>query len=405
VTRRLPPRHVGVAVMVGIAFALLPLSTDFYLGSLPGLRRHFAIGVAEAQLTLSVFLGAFAVSQLVYGPLSDRYGRRPVLLAGIAIYVVATLACAAAQSIEQLLVARLFQAIGACSGQVIGRAIVRDAHGAEGAARMLGYITAGTALAPTLGPIVGSLLTVQFGWRANFLFLAVVAAGLLVAVAILLGETNAQKDPRATAVGQLAANYAALLSDRRFVGNALCVAASYSGVFAWLSGASFVMIEVLGVPVGWFGVLFGMTVFPYVAANLMTGRIVMRVGTDRILLVGTTLAALAGTLLAGLALAGVETLPAVLGPLALFLFATGLNLPCAMAGAIGPFPRVAGTASALMGFIQMATGATVGIAVGRSHDGSTVPTALAVCATTWTLAAAFHLVVRGSARGERYRTR
>jgi len=200
-------------------------------------------------------------------------------------------ACAAAQSIEQLLVGRFFQAIGACSGQVIGRAIVRDVHGAQGAARMLGYITAGTALAPVFGPAIGGVLTVAFGWRANFILLAAVGGLLFVAAARFLAESNPHPDPRATALSGLAANYAALARDRRFVGHALCLAASYGAVFAWISGSAFVMIETLRVPVEWFGVWFGLTVVPYVAANLVTARLVMRVGTQRILRPGMALAA------------------------------------------------------------------------------------------------------------------
>ena len=388
-----PPRQVITAVLVGVGFALLPLSTDLYLAALPTLRREFATGVAEVQLTLSVFIAAFALSQLAYGPLSDRYGRRPVLLAGIAIYVAATLFCALAPSIEWLLAGRFAQAVGACSGQVIGRAIVRDVHGAQGAARMLGYITAGTALAPVFGPAIGGLLTVAFGWRANFALLAIVGALLLAAAARLLAESNVHRDPRATSPGALARNYAALLADRRFTGHALCVAASYGGVFAWISGSAFVLIESLGVPVAWFGVWFGLSVIPYVAANLVTGRMVTRIGPHRILRVGVSVALGAGLLLAGLALAGVHNLPALLLPVALYLFATGLNLPCAMAGAIGPFPKLAGTASALMGFMQMATGAAVGVTVGRLHDGTPVPTALAIAAMTVAIAAAWLSVV------------
>jgi DHA1 family bicyclomycin/chloramphenicol resistance-like MFS transporter len=393
VTDAAPPRRIGVAVMVGVAFALLPLSTDLYLASLPGLRRELGIGVAEIQLTLSVFIAAFALSQLVYGPLSDRYGRRPVLLAGIAIYLVATAACAAAQSIEQLIVARFFQAVGACSGQVIGRAIVRDVYGAQGAARMLGYITAGTAFTPVLGPAIGGLLTVTFGWRASFVLLVLITCGLLAAAWRFLAESNAHRDPHATAPGRILRNYAALLRDRRFVGYALCVAASYGGVFAWISGSSFVLIESLQVPVTWFGVWFGVVVLPYVVANLVTARLVMRVGPQPILRTGVTLALIAGALLAALALARVHTLAALLAPVALFLFATGLNLPCAMAGAIGPFPKLAGTASALMGFMQMATGAVLGLAVGRLHDGTPLATALAIAAMTLALALAYVLVV------------
>jgi DHA1 family bicyclomycin/chloramphenicol resistance-like MFS transporter len=393
VTAQHPPRHLSVAVMVGVALALLPLSTDLYLASLPSLRQYFALGVADVQLTLSVFVAALALAQLVYGPLSDRFGRRPILVGGILIYVLASVACAAAQSIEQLLVARFFQAVGACSGQVIGRAIVRDVYGAQGAARMLGYITAGTALAPVLGPPIGGLLTVAFGWRASFVLVAVVGAGLLAAALRALKESNAHPDPHATAVRGLLANYGKLITDRRFVGYALCMAASYGAVFAWISGSAFVLIEALQVPVEWFGVWFALAVLPYVIANLITARLVMRVGPARLMRVGVTLAMLSGLALAGFALAGIHHLAAILVPVAAFLFATGFNQPCSIAGAIGPFPRLAGTASALMGFMQMASGAVVGVVVGRLHDGTPLPTALAMAAMTVVLALVYGLVV------------
>lgn len=380
--------------MIGLGFALLPLSTDLFLAALPGIRRHFGVGVSEAQLTLSVFIGAFAFSQLVYGPLSDRFGRRPVLLAGVAIYCAATLACMSALSIEWLIAARFLQALGACAGAVIGRAIVRDAYGAAGSARMLGFITAGTALAPVFGPMIGSVLTVAFGWRANFALLAAASAALLGAVALRLPETNAHRDPQATDLRQLAANYRAVLAHRRFLGYALCVAFSYAAIFSFVSGASFVLIEVLGVPAGRFGFLFGATVVSYIAANITIGKLVTTVGVDRLLRAGTAIAAAGGVLMLGLALGRVQSVAAVLGPMALVLFGLGFSLPSATAAAVGPFARIAGTASALVGFLQMAGGAAVGFLVGRLHDGTTLPMASGVAAGCLALFATFYLTAR-----------
>lgn len=388
---RLAPTHLGVAVMIGLGFALLPLSTDLFLAGLPGIRRHFEVGVAEAQLTLSVFIGAFAFSQLAYGPLSDRYGRRPVLLAGIGIYFAATIACASAQSIEWLIAARFFQALGACSGAVIGRAIIRDAYGAAGSARMLGFITAGTALAPVFGPMIGSVLTVAFGWRANFALLAAASAALLGAIALLLPETNAHRDPQATGLRQLAANYRAVVAHRRFLGYALCVAFSYAAIFCFVSGASFVLIEVLAVPASRFGFLFGGTVVSYIVANVMIGKLIMSAGVDRLLRIGTAVAAAGGIAMLALAFAGVQTVPAVLGPMAVVLFGLGFALPGSTAAAVGPFARIAGTASALVGFMQMTAGAVAGFLVGLLHDGTTLPMAAGVAASAIALFVAFRL--------------
>jgi MFS transporter, DHA1 family, multidrug resistance protein len=400
---KLPPAHIGVAVMTGVGFALLPLSTDLFLASLPGIRAYFDATVSQAQLTLSVFLAGFAISQLVYGPLSDRFGRRPVLLAGVTIYVAATIVCVGAQSMHGLIAARFFQAVGACSGAVIGRAIIRDAYGATGAARMLGYITAGAAATPVIGPMIGSLLTVTFGWRANFVLLALISAALLAATTLRLPESNLERDPHATEARHLVANYATILRNRRFVGYALCVAFSYAAIFSYISGSSFVLIDVLGVPPQYFGFLFGGAVVCYIASNILIGRLVQRTGVDRLVGIGTTLAALGGTLMAALAYAGVQSVAAVLLPMMLVLFAVGFTMPGATAGAIGPFTRMAGAASSVVGFTQMALGALAGFLVGRLHDGTTWPMAASICAACWLLLASFRLVVRPgslySARG------
>lgn len=380
--------------MIGVGFALLPLSTDLFLASLPGIRAYFDVTVSQAQLTLSVFLAGFAIAQLIYGPLSDRFGRRPVLIAGVTIYVAATVVCVSAQSMDALITARFFQAVGACSGAVIGRAIIRDAYGATGSARMLGYITAGTAATPVFGPMIGSLLTVAFGWRANFVLLAIVSAALLAAATLRLPESNPERDPHATDPRHLIANYAAILRNRRFMGYALCVAFSYAAIFSYISGASFVLIDVLGVPPQYFGFLFGGAVVCYIASNILIGKLVQRTGVDRLIGIGTALAATGGTVMAALAYTGVQSVAAVILPMMLVLSATGFTLPGSTAGAIGPFTRMAGAASSVVGFAQMAIGAFAGFMVGRLHDGTTWPMAAAICTASWLILASFHLLVR-----------
>lgn len=197
--------------MIILGLMLLPLSTDMYLASLPALQRYFDASVPQAQLTLSVFVVGFAISQLAYGPLSDRFGRRPVLLGGLGIYVGATLACLAVQSIEWLIAARFFQAMGACASTVIGRAIIRDIYGGAGAARTLGYVLAATSMAPIFGPMIGGALEAAFGWRATFAALLAVGVMLSAASALLLAESNVQHNPGATQARQLIANHLIVL--------------------------------------------------------------------------------------------------------------------------------------------------------------------------------------------------
>lgn len=393
---KLPPSSAGFVAIIMVMLALLPLSTDLYLASLPGLSRYFSSSISEVQLTLSVFVAGFALSQLVLGPVSDRYGRRPVLLVCGALYVGASLACMLANSMTILLVARFVQAIGACGGTVVGRAIVRDTYGEGGTARMLGYIHAGVALAPILGPTVGGTLDMWFGWRANFALLAGIGSALLATAWLLLDETNRHPDPGATRLKPMLANYRTLLGDRRYVGYALCLSCGYAGIFAFLSGASFIMIPVLGLSPQRFGMLFGVTVLGYVIGTMTAGRLSVRLGIDRMLEFGTLLALASGSVMLALALAGVQNLAALLLPMFFYLIATGINLPNAMGGAIGPFPKMAGMAAALMGFIQMSVGAGVGFAVGRLHDGTTVPMTAAIAAAGWGVFLIYRIMLRGS---------
>src|SRR5262249_12264350 len=193
--RRGPPANsLAVTALLTAMVALGPISTDLYLPSLPGLARYFDVSVADAQLTLSSFLIGLATAQLIYGPLSDRFGRRPVLLVGLAIYVIASIVCAFAPSVPVLIFMRFLQAVGACVGPVLGRAVVRDVHGRDGAARVLAYMSAAMALAPAIGPIIGGFLEEWYSWRANFLALVCYGIVGLVLTWQILPETNKTLD-------------------------------------------------------------------------------------------------------------------------------------------------------------------------------------------------------------------
>lgn len=388
------PRRRTLLLIIAMV-ALGPLSTDLYLPSLPALREIFATDVERAQLTLSVFVAGFAIAQLAYGPLSDRYGRRPVLLGGIALFAAASVACTLATTIGQLVAARLLQAIGACAGPVLGRAIVRDLYGREAAARALAYVGAAMTLAPAVGPTLGGYLHAWFGWRASFAALAAFGTALLAAVALLLGETNRHRNPEATRPARLAANYRRLLAHGRWRGYALCIAASFAGLFSFISGSPYVLIGILGVEPQHFGLCFLAMVGGYLAGSLAAGRWTSRIGLDRMIGAGGAIAAAAGTLVAGFALAGNLGIATLLAPMFAYALAAGLVLPNAQAGGIGPFPEMAGAASALLGFVQMSVAALAGYAVAAFHDGTAVPMTVAIAAAGWATLAAWALLLRG----------
>ncbi len=382
VTVTAPPPSFGLALLLTTLVALGPLSTDLYLPALPTLARVFASDAAGVQLTLSVFLAGFAVGQLFYGPLSDRFGRRPLMLGGLAIYGLATIACVLAESIEMLIAARFVQAIGACAGPVLGRAVVRDVWGATESARIIAYMGGAMAVAPLFGPTLGGFLTVLFGWQSNFVILLLVCVIQLIAVARLLGESNVHRHPGATQPRQLLANFRRLLANRCYLGYVLTFSFSYSALFAFISASSFVLSERHGLTPQVFGMSFGLVVAGYLLGSVASGKLVRRFGGDSLLAFGAWLGAVAGLCMAVLEFSGENSIAAILGPMFFCTVATGLVMPNAIAKALAPYPAMAGAASALMGFVQMTLAAVVGIVVGHALSGGGAALAVGVALCT-----------------------
>jgi MFS transporter, DHA1 family, multidrug resistance protein len=360
------PTSLPVAALLTALVAFGPISTDLYLASLPDMARDFHVGIEQAQLTLSVFLAGFAATMLIYGPLSDRFGRRPIILGGVLIYLAGSVACTFAPTMDTLIAARFLQALGACCGPVVGRAVVRDVYPREQAAKVLSYMASAMAIAPFAAPILGGWLHSLLGWRSNFVLLTVFGLILLVAVYRLLDETNAHRDRAALSPSAMLINYRTLLTDRRVLGYMLTVALSFSGMFTFISASSFVLIEVMGLPPALFG--FG---FAVVIAGYITGG--HRLGLDRMIRLGTMGCAASGLLAAALAWAGITAMAAVLLPLTAFFLCAALVLPNSTAGAIAPYPRMSGAASALVGFLQMSMGAGIGWLHAAAFDHTTRP--------------------------------
>lgn len=359
---------------------LQPLATDAYLPSLPGLVRTFDAAIATVQLTLSLFVLTFGVWQLVAGPLSDRFGRRPLLLAGLAVYVVSSLACAAAPTLAVLIVARVFQAAGCCTCLAVGRAIVRDVFTPQAGARAIAQASTILAAAPLLGPMLGSALEVRFGFRAIFVVLALFASLLVALTLARFGESNRHLDRLATSPRALASTYALVLRASPFRAYTLAGAASYGGIFALITGAPFVLIGLLGVPTANFGLAWAFCVLGYLAGTLVCRQLLVRRTIRGTMRIGGLVALCAGTALAGLALAGVHHWAALVGPGFVYFFAHGINFPAAQAGSVAPFPRHAGSAAGLFGFLMMVFAAAVGVVVGFSYNGTVYPLAFTVTA-------------------------
>ena len=371
--------HAPILLLIISFMMLQPLSTDLYLASLPSLATVFGVPASTVQLTLSVFVIGFGAAQLIIGPLSDRYGRRPVLIWGLALYVAASLLCAFAQTIEVLVAARFMQALGCCSAIIIARAIVRDAYAPADSARVIARASSWLSLAPLTGPILGSYLQVAFGWRAAFVALSILSAIVLGAVIMRLPETNMHKNPRATELRGLMANYRHVLGSRAFWAHVLPGALSYGSIFAFISGSSLVLIRVLGVPTQLFGYCFAFGVSGYLCGTIVCRRLLPRFGASATLRIGSTVSLAAGALFLAAVAVGLAHWSVVIVAMFLTMGAHGINFPVSQSGSVTPFPQQAGTAAGLMGALVMLAAFGVGTIVGATFDGTLFPLAATAC--------------------------
>lgn len=381
--------------LVATLSMLQPLATDLYLPALPGLALDFRTDVATVQWTLSIFVAGFGAWQLVAGPLSDRYGRVPVILGGLTVFCVASIGCLLAPSIEWLIAGRLLQAIGACSVLVGTRGLVRDLHTPAEGARVLATAATLMALAPLAGPPVGALAFETFGWRSSFALLALFSLGLIVFTGLRLHETNRHRNPHALRTGPMLATYVATLSSPAFRAYTLQATISYAGLFAYLSGSSFVLVRVLGLSATAYGLCLSATVAGYMLGTLLCRRWLPRAGLQRTIQRGALVQAAAGITMAALALAGVAHPAAIVAPFFAYSVSHGLIQSPAQSGAIAPFARSAGAAAAMLGFLMMLVASAVGVWIGASFDGSVRPMTLTIGASSLcALLVAFTLIRR-----------
>lgn len=364
-----PTASIWLTVLLGVLIALTPLGTDSYVPTLPVIAASFDAPVGEVQLTLTSFFVGLALGQLLWGPLSDRYGRRPVLLAGLGLCFGAALAGAAATSVSEIVWLRLAQGLGMSSGPVVARSIVRDLHSHEQAARLLASATIVFSIVPIAAPLVGAQLMAWWGWQAVFLLLAAVAVVLWVAVALRLRETAPPEHAMRGAI-EIVRNFGTILVDRRFRAPFAAMVSAQAGIFAFVSSSAFVLVSGAGVSPPFYSVLFALVMLGQISGAWASRRFVMRLGIARMVRYGARLACITGIAAAALAWLGATHWAAIVVPFMLYLFATALLIPNATAAALSPFPHSAGAASSLIGATQFAFGALVSWALGALFDGT-----------------------------------
>lgn len=378
-------------IVMGFLTMFGPMAIDMYLPALPAIGADLHADQAQVQLTLSIFLVGFGLGQLLWGPIGDRWGRKPPAAAGIVLFIVASAGCALAPDIGSLTVWRFLHGVGACAAPVIARAMVRDNFERDRAASVISLMMLVMGVAPMLAPIVGGQLLDHLGWRSIFWCLC--GFGLLAA----LGLTTVKETARAKGqrTGGLLSNYALLLMNRRFMGYALSSGFVFAGMFAYISGTPFIYIQHFHVAPEHFGFLFGVNVVALTISNAVNSRLVLRFGIDRMMGWGTLATAAVGGLLligGGLGLGGIVGIAV---PLFLYLGAVGLVGANGAAGALAAFPHMAGTASSLSGALQLCIGAVAGGLVGAlSEGGSPLPMCAILCASALIGLAANRLLLR-----------
>ena len=375
------PTHLSELQMV-LILSLLggfgPFSIDMYLPAMPAIARDFDVTTATVQHSLSAFLVGFGIAPLIFGPLSDRFGRKPVLVSALAIYCLSSVCCALTTTMDNFLALRILQGIGGGGGPVLSRAIVRDLYGPANSARILSLIQAIVVMAPIIAPILGGYLLLWFGWQSIF-WLLVCYGALCVATMILsVKETNMHRSTRG--VGHAFRGYAHVLRDKRYIGYVLTSGFAFGSLFAFVAASPFVIIELFGIAPQHFGYLFGISALALSVGAGLNSHWVGRLGFHTMLVIGSSVMAFAGLLIYAVAHFEIGGLFGLFTPICCALAAVTMIAPNAAVGAMENHPQRAGAASALLSALQFGFAALGGWLVGWLHDGSAMPLATVMVA-------------------------
>jgi DHA1 family bicyclomycin/chloramphenicol resistance-like MFS transporter len=366
--RREPDRRL--ILLLGALAACGPLSIDMYLPSLPALANAFSTTAAAAEITLTSFMCGFSLGMLLYGPLSDAYGRRPILLGGIVLYALASIGCALSFSIDSLVALRFLQALGAGSASVLARAIARDAHEATDAARVLSMLAIVTSIGPLLAPMIGGQLLLLGGWRAVFVVLTLFGAGCAVTTYLRVPETWPREKRASSALSKSFAAYGKLLTDPVTWGHVLCGGMAFASMFAYITATPFVYIEYFHVKPQHYGFFFGLNIIGIIGWNVVNARLVRRLGSLKLISIASFVSVVAALAVSLVCLTGWGGLWSIVVCLFFVVGVVGLLSANCTTDLMHRYPRNAGAAAAVFGAVQLALGAVASLVIGLLQDGT-----------------------------------
>ncbi len=361
------------AVILGLLSAIGPFAIDMYLPALPSIGQDLGASTGAVQMSLMAFFLSVGFGQLIYGPLADMVGRKPPLYFGLALFALASIGCAMAPNVEMLVAFRFVQGLGACAGMVVPRAIVRDLHTGNEAAKLMSMLMLVFSVSPILAPLAGSAVTAFASWRAIFWIVMVAAILGILLLALALRETRPAEDRVESGIGSALAGYWLLLRDRHFLGLVFIGAFGISSFFAYLANSSFVLIDHYGLTPTQYSLAFSINAVSFFGFSQLNGKLGSMFGLARVMRVAVSGFAAAVVVLFLLVLSGIDGLPVIIGMLFVANGFLGLVIPASAVLALDEHGEIAGTASALMGTLQMATGAVVMAVVGLFLDGTALP--------------------------------
>ena len=362
-----------IGAVLTLLVAANPVSTDTLAPGVPALRDFFGVSTSSANLVFSTYVFAFGFMQLVYGPIADRFGRRPVLLIAMSLYCVATVLCAFAPTFETLLCARALQGAAAAAAPALARAVIRDLYGVDGSRKVMSYVMSAFGIFAIGAPAIGGILVAWKGWQASFFFCAVYALVTIAAVFVYLKETRPESAPTSFQLSTMFALYVRLTPNPQFALNCITNLLMYSAMFVWLSGSMLVIVDGYGIRPDIGGLLFAFGSAGFMAGAAVAGRLGTRLGPHKLIISGSAIAIVAAAMIVLLGYMQIRTGLAVALPALFWMFGHGLHYPQSMAAAVAPFPQNAGAASSLIGFYQTTAGAIAAVAIGALHDGSAIP--------------------------------
>ncbi|MBN3726428.1 Bcr/CflA family multidrug efflux MFS transporter [Burkholderia sp. Ac-20379] len=357
-------------MLLGALAACGPIGTDMYLPSMPAVAESLGTSAAAVQWTLTSFIAGFSLGMLLYGPLSDSLGRRPVLLGGIMLFTVAGAGCFVAPSVDALIVLRFVQALGAGAASVLSRAIARDAHEPTDAAKVLSMVAIVTSVGPLLAPLIGGQILRFAGWRTIFVVLALFGVGCTIAAFLKVPETWPKEKRHSSAIFSSFASYGRILADPIAWGYMLCGGMAFASLLTYITATPFVYIEYFHVSAQHYGLLFGMNILGVMIGNFINTRLVARVGSMRLISAASLVSAVASLCVAFFALTGIGGLWSIVAGLFFVVGVIGLLSANCSTDLMLRYPHNAGAAAALFGAMQLGLGAVASAVVGLLADGT-----------------------------------